>query len=104
MKNTASCDKAAFQPSPPPRRGLLFSYGPDKRMLNNDMELHFLEVPKFTKKAVKEMTCMERWLDYESFTQTAFPQALNLDIGIQPNSQAVPCILQAFSRHFSLYL
>ena len=30
------------------------------------MELHFLEVPKFTKKPVKEMTRMERWLAYFS--------------------------------------
>ncbi len=37
-----------------------------KRRLNNDMELHFLEVPKFTKKPVKEMTRMERWLAYFS--------------------------------------
>ena len=37
-----------------------------QRRLNNDMELHFLEVPKFTKKLVKEMTRMERWLAYFS--------------------------------------
>ena len=37
-----------------------------RRRLNNDMELHFLEVPKFTKKPVKEMTRMERWLAYFS--------------------------------------
>ena len=37
-----------------------------QRRLNSDMELHFLEVPKFTKKPVKEMTRMERWLAYFS--------------------------------------
>ena len=30
------------------------------------MELHFLEVPKFQKKPVKEMTRIERWLAYFS--------------------------------------
>ena len=29
-----------------------------QRRLNSDMELHFLEVPKFTKKPVQEMTRM----------------------------------------------
>lgn len=33
---------------------------------NKDLELHFLEVPKFKKKPVKEMTRMERWLAYFS--------------------------------------
>ena len=28
------------------------------------MELHFLEIPKFTHKPVREMTKMERWLAY----------------------------------------
>ena len=37
-----------------------------KRRLNSDMELHFLEVPKFKKKPVKEMTRIERWLAYFS--------------------------------------
>ncbi len=32
--------------------------------LNRDMELHFLEIPKFTHKPVCEMTKMERWLAY----------------------------------------
>ena len=32
--------------------------------LNRDMELHFLEIPKFTHKPVREMTKMERWLAY----------------------------------------
>ena len=32
--------------------------------LNRDMELHFLEIPKFTYKPVREMTKMERWLAY----------------------------------------
>ncbi|WP_294146423.1 Rpn family recombination-promoting nuclease/putative transposase [uncultured Selenomonas sp.] len=32
--------------------------------LNKDMELHFLEIPKFTHKPVHEMTKMERWLAY----------------------------------------
>ena len=36
------------------------------RRLNEDMELHFLEVPKFQKKPVSEMTRMERWLAYFS--------------------------------------
>ena len=36
------------------------------RRLNEDMELHFLEVPKFQKKPVKKMTHMERWLAYFS--------------------------------------
>ena len=36
------------------------------RRLNEDMELHFLEVPKFQKKPVKKMTRMERWLAYFS--------------------------------------
>ncbi len=31
-----------------------------KRRLNEDMELHFLEVPKFQKKPVSEMTSVER--------------------------------------------
>lgn len=37
-----------------------------QRRLNNDMELHFLEVPKFQKKPIKEMTRIERWLAYFS--------------------------------------
>ena len=32
--------------------------------LNRDMELHFLEIPKFAHKPVREMTKMERWLAY----------------------------------------
>ena len=36
------------------------------RRLNKDMELHFLEVPKFKKKPVKDMTSIERWLAYFS--------------------------------------
>lgn len=36
------------------------------RRLNEDMELHFLEVPKFQKKPISEMTRMERWLAYFS--------------------------------------
>ena len=32
--------------------------------LTNDMEIHFLEVPKFKKKPVSEMTKLERWLAY----------------------------------------
>ena len=32
----------------------------NQRRLNNDMELHFLEVPKFQKKPIKEMTRIER--------------------------------------------
>lgn len=36
------------------------------RRLNEDMELHFLEVPKFKKKPISEMTRMERWLAYFS--------------------------------------
>lgn len=32
--------------------------------LNRDMELHFLEIPKFMHKPVREMTKMERWLAY----------------------------------------
>ena len=35
--------------------------------LNNDMELHFLELPKFVKgvqKPIREMTKMERWMAY----------------------------------------
>lgn len=37
-----------------------------KRRLNKDMELHFLEVPKFQKKPIKDMTRIERWLAYFS--------------------------------------
>lgn len=36
------------------------------RRLNEDMELHFLEVPKFQKKPISEMTRMEKWLAYFS--------------------------------------
>lgn len=36
------------------------------RRLNEDMELHFLEVPKFKKKPISEMTSVERWLAYFS--------------------------------------
>ncbi|MBP3781272.1 MAG: Rpn family recombination-promoting nuclease/putative transposase [Selenomonas sp.] len=36
------------------------------RRLNEDMELHFLEVTKFQKKPVSEMTSVERWLAYFS--------------------------------------
>lgn len=32
--------------------------------LNRDLTLHFLEIPKFKKKPVKDMTRMERWLAY----------------------------------------
>ena len=36
--------------------------------MNRDMELHFLEIPKFAheKKPLREMTKMERWLAYFS--------------------------------------
>jgi predicted transposase/invertase (TIGR01784 family) len=34
--------------------------------LNRDMELHFLEIPKFKHKPVKQMNRMERWLAYFS--------------------------------------
>ena len=34
--------------------------------LNNDLEIHFLEIPKFINKPVKEMTKMERWMAYFS--------------------------------------
>ena len=34
--------------------------------LNEDMELHFLEVPKFKKKPINKMTRIERWLAYFS--------------------------------------
>ena len=36
------------------------------RRLNEDMELHFLEVPKFRKKPISKMTQIERWLAYFS--------------------------------------
>jgi len=36
------------------------------RRLNEDLELHFLEVPKFQKKPIVEMTRIERWLAYFS--------------------------------------
>ena len=36
------------------------------RRLNEDLELHFIEVPKFQKKPIGEMTRMERWLAYFS--------------------------------------
>ena len=36
------------------------------RRLNEDMELHFLEVPKFGKKPISKMTRIERWLAYFS--------------------------------------
>ena len=36
------------------------------RRLNDDLELHFLEIPKFQKKPIGEMTRMERWLAYFS--------------------------------------
>ena len=36
------------------------------RRLNEDMELHFLEVPKFHKKPISEMNSVERWLAYFS--------------------------------------
>ena len=32
--------------------------------LNRDMELHFLEIPKYTHKPISKMTKMERWLAY----------------------------------------
>ena len=34
--------------------------------LTNDLEIHFLEIPKFINKPVKEMTKMERWMAYFS--------------------------------------
>ena len=34
--------------------------------LNRDMELHFLEIPKFINKPVQNMTKMERWMAYFS--------------------------------------
>ena len=40
------------------------TYPPD--LINEDMELHFLEVPTFQKKPVSEMTSVERWLAYFS--------------------------------------
>ena len=39
--------------------------------LNKDLELHFLEVPKFQKKPVKEMTKIERWIAYFSIKLNA---------------------------------
>ena len=38
-----------------------------KNRLNDDMELHFLELPKFVKnvkKPIRDMTKMERWMAY----------------------------------------
>ena len=34
--------------------------------LNGDLAIHFLEIPKFINKPVKEMTKMERWMAYFS--------------------------------------
>ncbi|WP_294160413.1 Rpn family recombination-promoting nuclease/putative transposase [uncultured Selenomonas sp.] len=34
--------------------------------LTGDFEIHFLEIPKFTNKPVKDMTKMERWMAYFS--------------------------------------
>lgn len=34
--------------------------------LTDDMEIHFLEIPKFINKPVREMTKMERWMAYFS--------------------------------------
>ena len=37
-----------------------------KDRLNKDLEIHFLEIPKFINKPVQEMTKMERWMAYFS--------------------------------------
>ena len=43
-----------------PMHSMYSIYNIDTKLrLNNDMELHFLEVPNFTKKPVKEMTLVE---------------------------------------------
>lgn len=42
-------------------------YNPETgERLNNDLEIHFLEIPKFINKPVKDMTKMERWMAYFS--------------------------------------
>lgn len=42
-------------------------YNPETgERLNNDLEIHFLEIPKFINKPVGEMTKMERWMAYFS--------------------------------------
>ena len=50
------------QPEPFSRYGL---YNPEtEHKLTNDLEIDFLEIPKYKNKPVKEMNRMERWLAY----------------------------------------
>ena len=41
-----------------------------KHKLTDDLEIHFVELPKWQKKTVREMTKMERWMAYLSPTTT----------------------------------
>lgn len=66
------------------------------RRLNEDMELHFLEVPKFQKKPVSEMTRMERWLAYFSnkLDQKEMEELAMNEVSIQTALDATAIFMQ----------
>ena len=67
-----------------------------KRRLSNDMELHFLEVPKFQMKPIKDMTRMERWFAYFSnkLDEKERKELAMKDIAIQTAMDAAAIFMQ----------
>ena len=69
LRPTITINILAFELLPQDEPHAMYSiYNPiTHERLNNDMELHFLELPKFVKrvkKPIREMTKMERWMAY----------------------------------------
>ena len=69
LRPTITINILAFELLPQDEPHAMYSiYNPQTHdRLNNDMELHFLELPKFVKgvqKPIREMTKMERWMAY----------------------------------------
>jgi predicted transposase/invertase (TIGR01784 family) len=69
LRPTITINILAFELLPQDEPHAMYSiYNPKTHdRLNNDMELHFLELPKFVKgvqKPIREMTKMERWMAY----------------------------------------
>lgn len=69
LRPTITINILAFELLPQVEPHAMYSiYNPETHdRLNNDMELHFLELPKFVKgvqKPIREMTKMERWMAY----------------------------------------
>ena len=64
--------------------------------LTEDLEIHFVELPKWRKKAVKEMTRMERWMAYLSpaTTEEERRQLIMIDTAIATAAEAEKAFLE----------